>query len=113
MNGIGRILPLCWQTASTAVSAPECTLNRRPHSHSAGTLVVALAGPSRARAIQEHAGQVAQHIGSEHTELYVTPPEPMAAIPEFPRVTTSFSAAPALRAPSGTFGGVRCRLDRA
>jgi len=32
----------------------------------------------------EHAKAVAQHLGTEHTELYITPEEAMAVIPELP-----------------------------
>lgn len=34
----------------------------------------------------EHAGAVARHLGTEHTELYVTPEEAMAVIPRLPEI---------------------------
>ena len=34
----------------------------------------------------EHAKAVAQHLGTEHTELYVTPDEAMAVIPSLPKI---------------------------
>jgi asparagine synthase (glutamine-hydrolysing) len=33
-----------------------------------------------------HARQVAEHLGTEHTELYVTPEEAMAVVPELPAI---------------------------
>lgn len=34
----------------------------------------------------EHAGAVARHLGTEHTELYVTPQDALEVIPELPRI---------------------------
>jgi asparagine synthase (glutamine-hydrolysing) len=33
-----------------------------------------------------HAAAVARHLGTEHTELYVTPREAMAVIPRLPPI---------------------------
>ncbi|MFB2351324.1 asparagine synthase-related protein, partial [Priestia megaterium] len=34
----------------------------------------------------QHARAVAAHLGTEHTELYVTPDEAMAVIPKLPEI---------------------------